>query len=329
MRNGARIAISLSVLVVILFASPVLIGLYVQRHYQSILDVYSSTKQLNVKLEHYHRGWFHSDATLRVEILDPNLVAYLNLPDKTATSQFKFLLVDQSIQHGPIFYYNLKDLPYFMGLVAIQNMLRHSTEMNNVMHIKKDLDYVSFRGNYHKYIKIDSVNLIYPSTDFNIRLDKFETSLWISTKQKKFQGEIILQGGQVHNADVMILIPELKMQFDHDKSLWFGNDRVSIPSLSLIENGNTTLSMAGLQFKSLSEDIEGKLKANKDILVHQIKLGDYLVGPFHVDISVNKVNLQALNSMIDAYQVIKERGELYESQLMQKMMMLLPDIFTC
>src|SRR5579872_5695889 len=147
MRHYARIAIILSVLVVMLLISPLMIGLYLERHYQNLLDVYNVTEKLNVRVDSFRRGWFHSVATLRVKILDPKILEYMNLSDQDRLAHETFFVLDQGIQHGPIFYHDIKELPYFIGLIAIQNKIRSTAEMSKVIHVIKDVDYVSFMGN--------------------------------------------------------------------------------------------------------------------------------------------------------------------------------------
>lgn len=327
MRIYARIAIVLSVLVAIILVSPLIIGFYLQRHYQSIFSVYSAWPQLNIYVDSFHRGWFHSVASLRVQVQNPDILEYMNLSDQENKKSVGSWVVTQRIQHGPIFYHDLKELPYFIGLASIQNDLRPTAEISKVIRVIKDIDYVSFRGNYHKYFKLASMNLVYPRTDMNISIDKFEGNIWISAKQKKVQGGGFLKGMVFYNPDVTILIPSVSVQFDNDARLWLGNDGLKIASISLIENGSTTASMLDLKYKGSSEVIDGMMNGTKDIFIHQINIGDYQAGPFHFNLSVNKLNAEVVDDMIEAYHLIMSRGELYQSQLTQKMLMMLPEVF--
>lgn len=327
MRNYARIAIILGVLVVILLISPLIIGLYLEHQYQNLLDAYNVTEKLNVRVDSFHRGWFHSVATLRVKILDPKILEYMNLSDQDRLAHEKFFVLDQSIQHGPIFYHDIKELPYFIGLITIQNKIRSTAEMSKVVNVIKDVDYVSFMGNCHKYFKLSSMNLVYPKTDVNIKIDMLEGDAWVLVKQKKVQVSVRLQDMMFYNSDILLLIPSVNWQFDHDTRLWFGNDVLTIPSISVIENGNTTINMTGFYFKGSSEMIDEMMSGNKEIFVHQINIGDYQAGPFHFNLSIDKFNAKAVEDMIEAYNLIMERGELYQSQLIQKMIMMLPQVF--
>src|SRR6185437_13846531 len=69
------------------------------------------------------------------------------------------------------------------------------------------------------------------------------------------------------------------------------------------------------------------MNGNKKLFIDQINIDDFQAGPLHIDLSVKKFNAEAVDNMIEAYHLIMKRGELYESQLTQKMIMMLPDVF--
>ncbi len=321
MRNYARIAIILSVLGMIILISPLIIGFYLQRNYQSILNAYTVFSQQDVAIDHFYRGWFHSVAKIRVHIGYPTMLEYINLPE-----QDKSLMIEQRIQHGPFFYHDLKELPYFIGLASMQNNLHPTVNLTKVMHVIKDIDYLSFRGSYHKYFKLASINLIYPKTDIKINIDNMEGKAWISTKQQNVKGNMLLQGIAFHNADDTMLIPSARVQFDNGTSLWLGNNSLTIPSVSLIENGNTTINVRDLAYQGYSEVANDMMNGANDLFIHKINIGDYEAGPFHLKLSVNKLNATAVNNMIESYHLIMRRGELYQSQLTKKMIMMFPDV---
>jgi hypothetical protein len=251
----------------------------------------------------------------------------MNLTDRENKTKMEPLIVEQRIQHGPIFYHDWKELPYFIGLATIQNMLRPTVQMNTVIHVIRDTDYVSFRGNYHKYFKLAYANLLYPRTDVSIRIDKLEGNAWISVKQKKVQGNMLIQGLVFHNTDATILIPSVSMQFENDTRLWFGNDSLTIPNISLIENGSTTFSLVDLKYKGSANVIKGMMSGMKDVFIREINIDNYQAGSFHFNLSIDKFNAEAVDDMIETYHLIMKRGELYQSQLIQKMTMMLPNIF--
>lgn len=329
MRNYARIAIFFSVLVTILFISPLVIGMYLQRHYEALLDVYNATQRVSVHVEHFDRGWFTSVATLRVQILDPRILQYCNLRGVESKARLGPFIVDQRIQHGPVFYHDSKELPYLVGLLAIQNNMRSAPQIKEILEIVRDIDYVSFRGNYYKNVELSFLNLVYPGTDIQIKIDDAQGGVWIDAKQKKLQGDVRLEGLLFINPDAMIVIPHVRADFDvnANSKLWLGDNRLIVPNISLIENGHETLSMVDLEFKGVSEVIDGMMSGNKEIIVNQMNIGDYRLGPFHFNISAKQLSAKAAEDMIEAYGVIRERGELYQSQLIQKMLLMVPDIF--
>lgn len=326
MRNFARIAVILAVLIAMLLISPLFIGWYLKQHYQTILNIYNNTHRVSLYVDHFHKGWFSSIVTLRAQILDPTLIEYLGISNEENASKLGPFIIEQYIQHGPVFYHNTKGLPYVLGLAAIQNSVHSAPDINKAMKIKRDLDYISFRGNHYKYFDIISLNLMYPRTDFHMNIEELEGGAWMSPTKKRIQSNVHVKELLLHNPDVIVYAPQLNMQFDYDTLIWLGNIVLSIPSVSMIENENETLNIQQLNFESFSEITDGILNGHKELRIKQMNIDDYLLGPLHIDINVKQLNAKAVEEMVDAYKVITERGELYQSQLTRKMLMLLPGV---
>jgi hypothetical protein len=105
-----------------------------------------------------------------------------------------------------------------------------------------------------------------------------------------------------------------------------GNNKVTVQSISLLENGNETFTIKNLEFENHSDIHDGILDINKELTIKQMNISDYQLGPMHFDISFNKLSTHKVEEMLEAYDLITERGELYESQLAQKMLMMLPEV---
>src|SRR5690242_3778599 len=115
--------------IIVLFIAAIIIGgpwatgIYFERNYDAILTFYSA-HGINVKKISYTSGWFSSDATIQLEINNPQYIKALQLMGIDPNEAPKQYVIDQHIQHGPILYHYVDGLPSVFGLAAINNTLR-------------------------------------------------------------------------------------------------------------------------------------------------------------------------------------------------------------
>lgn len=146
----------LIVFLFIIFAIlPWIAGIYFQQNLERLLEAVNTDKRLRIELIDYQRGWFTSQATIRLTILEKDIdfLRQLNISGLTPSSDI-VLLFQEDIKHGPIIYDNKR---LTLGYADI-----HSSLLTG--HSKKD---------------ILRINIF---TAFNNRwLGEFETSAWSFT----------------------------------------------------------------------------------------------------------------------------------------------------
>lgn len=84
----------LFLIIVALFVLPYGLGFVAQHKYTQILGMLSKSNTVQVSLVRYQRGWFSSDATIKISMQMP-----IGLMQKTT----KPLIITQHIAHGPVF----------------------------------------------------------------------------------------------------------------------------------------------------------------------------------------------------------------------------------
>ena len=62
--------------------------------------------------------------------------------------------------------------------------------------------------------------------------------------------------------------------------------------------------------------------------IAKLQVEEESIGPIHLQIKIAELNAKALADLVTAYQLIIQRGELYESQLRKKMFLMLPNVIT-
>lgn len=327
MRKFAWIAILVLVVAIILVFSPMVTGNYFERKYQQILGFYHNNKQVDITLIQYKRGWFHSQAILSVKLLE------LSSSDEIP----KEYVIDQYIQHGPIIYYYTGSIPSIFGLGAIHNSVRITPEIKKLFakyHLNSNFaeindDLITFNGNCYKHIKLGALYAIYPESDVHIQIDGMEGELWLSPVEERISGSLKLQKLSIADNQASIMIPNVELQFDQHEDMqrfWLGNNTLVIPEITWQEIGKTAIKINGINFNGFADENAGLLNGSRQFDVTKIHIDDTQIGPFHLQLSVNKLNAQAILDMIEAYQEISQRGELYQSQLQQKLYMMLPNV---
>jgi uncharacterized protein YdgA (DUF945 family) len=111
-------------LIVIIVFSPWITGIWFEKSYHNIISFYNAEGDVAIQILKYHRGWWKSEATLNVKIMNPNVRLFWE-GSHVKHPEFNFT-VDQEIQHGPILYYDTKELPVFFGLASVHEILHLS-----------------------------------------------------------------------------------------------------------------------------------------------------------------------------------------------------------
>ena len=332
MRNKfAWMAILIVIVALVFVVSPVITGFYLERKYQQILDVYRDNKQVAIQLSEYKRGWFHSEAVLSIKLLD---LSWGNMLDDDIPKEY---VIDQYIQHGPFIYYYRAGLPSVFGLGAIHNTLHFTPEIKDFFaryHLNSHLlqvndDFIAFNGNFYKHMQFSTLQAVYPNSDIQITVNGLESEIWLTASQERFSGTIQLKGITIADDQVSISIPHVELQFDQHQdahNFWLGKNTLVIPEVTWAEVGKTALGVYGVNFNGYLEEKSGMLNGSRQFDVTKVTIDDSQAGPFHLQLTVNNLNAQAVLDMINAYREISQRGELYQSQLQQRLTMMVPSV---
>ena len=156
-----------------------------------------------------------------------------------------------------------------------------------------------------------------------------EGGIWFFPGSERMNGSFNFKEVSISDDQVKILIPQVQLDFDQYqdiKNIWLGKNTLIIHQLIWNEENKTILKMEDINFNGYLEKKSGQLDGMRVLQIGQIYVDNNLIGPIYMQLSVNKLNLDAIVSMIQAYQEITQRGELYQSQLSQKLKMMVPNI---
>lgn len=337
MRKAQRIVVVLSLIIVaILIFAPPLIGLGIQKFItQNFILSNSSGNQFEIIS--YRRSWFSSDVKFRFKLNDANMRQLINsfgVIKNPLTNSIEFELSGH-IQHGPVFYLPVQDLHRIFGLALMQSKVTILPKSKNVFSslgisensIAPNLVYISFTGKLLDKFRVDDVFV--PMNGSDLRLASLQGSIWHWPFSPLLKGKLSAVNFSIQNTETFILLPNIIAQFDmkqDENGLWVGNQTLSLDEIILGDSDNQVYDFKGINFNSNLSEKNGMLDTEKNI--HIAKFGtDYnSYGSFYLKMSLSRLNAKAISDMIAAYLDVAENGELYESQLKQRMFLILPSL---
>lgn len=316
--------------------SPWFTGIWFERTYRSLIAFYNAKTDVNIEILQYHRGWWKSKAVLYIHFLHPEIRQYFK--DLGVQNPGLDITLDQSIEHGPVIIQ--PESPSRFGLAYIHSLVFLSKDIQKIMQaadenqpiIITNNDLVTFAGNYYKHFAISPFQLMYVKNDLLLKfIQGIRGDLWISPRKNHFQGKVNLQSVIAMSGNNILTSPDFVIQFDQYQSksgLWLGDSSVITSQINWDNNSQTLLQLFGMNFHGNIGESVGELYGLKVLELDQLNLAGRSLGPIHLKISASGLSVKGLLNVMDAYQKITNRGELYESQLKQKILSLLPAIFS-
>jgi len=282
----------------------------------------------------YQRGWFSSNVTSLVTVKDPLIQKFFTDEDASDTFQ---LVLEQHIQHGPFFYSPLSSLPSFFGWAAVSNKWKIMPSQQAFFSkwgvtdalIQSDQSILSFLGNYINRIKFNDYYFYEPQRRLTFHVGSCESDVNYHVLSHRLLGEITLADVSIDAITDVLVLPAVTMHYDLIKSesgIWSGTNSVVLPEISLSDAANKTIKITGLTSKGVLREKNNEIRVSKTFSIKQLQLAEQLIGPIVLQVSLNGLNAENIVRLFQKYKDIQAGGELYESQLKQNILLMLPSI---
>ncbi|MHB1947103.1 MAG: DUF945 family protein [Gammaproteobacteria bacterium] len=333
--RGVLASLIVVIVTAVVFIPP-LVGLALQK-WIDIGRYIPGMQKSFVRVVDYKRGWFSSDATSIIKISDTSLRNILlglgasvqDLPDSID------LVIVQHIQHGPIFYGNA--FSHLLGFAAIdhklvipQNEQALFTKLNITDSILRSSETVlGFTGKFNTQFEIKNYYMAVPTAALEARFEliKANISQWLFSDRLK--GKIVFNNFYLKSDTSSIVLPRAAIKFDLQRDqngLWVGSHKLSLSKIIIRDAVDGSYEVDDLNSTGDIGEISDLLTAKKDVTVKNIQYKDQVFGPFLLQVSADRLNAEAISNLIAAYKDIREHGELYESQMRQKLFLILPNV---
>ena len=301
-----------------------------------MLTFYNSFPGVRVIATYYKRGWFCSNAVITFEVNNKNYLDLFNHLGVDAQDIPRRYTMDQHIQQGPWIYQNNMEIPWHFGFAVIKNTLRETSDLFRFFNrlgvnhhfIQNNEEYISFNGHQFYYLKLSGMHFLFNEKNIYLKIDGLNSDIGFAPITHTVSGYITFQSVVAENQGDVISLPDFKYEFlIHPglKNIWVGRSSLKVSQLITSEE-DLRVVLSDIFYHSNTDIIAGEFNSGRQLEIGQIQFNDQVMGPFHLQVSVNKVNASALIDMFAAYDAIIKRGELYPMQLEKKMISLLPTL---
>jgi uncharacterized protein YdgA (DUF945 family) len=321
--------------VLIMMMLPWCAGMITEHVSRHLIDYYKAQKNIAIQVERYQRGWFGSQVKLHVKIMKPELIQLVKQAG-VEKPRLEFV-IDQKIQHGPIFYNKPKGLPFFVGLAAIQSNIKVSPDVQAFLQITpsqnvfiNDLSMISFFGNYFQQIQISPFQFVQDDLRIQAKYGA-EGNFWIYLGGNHVSGNVVFpdillkqQDGYTWNAAT------LKVNFNQYIStnhLWIGKlDLMFAESFFRNVTGDKIL-LKNVKSQGNIAESSDKIRGDRNLEIDSVQVNDEVFGPISLQVAMTGLDAKVIADMVAAYQKIQQQGELYASQLQLKLFSMAPAAF--
>lgn len=316
----------------ILILVPPIIGWRLEK--QTDVTFLTNVNHSNIETVSYKRGWFSSDVIFKLKLNDPaiqHILENLTVNSTQITSNLE-IWVQGHIQHGPIFYYPVKQMP-LMGIALMTRKIILTPQQQNFFK-KMGFDsalqgvnstYLSFTGKYWDYINLQNIRML-SSDGILIQLKDINTRVQLSTQEQRLRGHIRLVDFSVGDDNTFLMLPQGSLIFDMVKDkygLWIGSQTLSLSQIEM-RDGDQLLRLSNIKLDGAIQEQKGLLSANRNFNIQKLTFNEQTLGPIQFQLSVKNLNAKAINTLIETYQDVLQHGEMYEYQLKQRLFSIIP-----
>jgi len=283
--------IILIVLMGLALTIPYSVGFVVQKRFAETLKVLSQSGSLQFNLESYHRGWFSSNATIRVKTKHPAMLnQWLGSQSGTPVE----FLVTQKIQHGPI----LKVVSpkgvtrWIMGQALI------TIRANPVVGSVHSITLVNLDGSLLSAITAPAIHFSNPDVNSDVKMMGFAATVQISRDFRKIILRVNTPKLVLITKDFQQEVANFSAEYDLKRSangLYLGTKNTQISDASWqTPDQQLKIQLQGLSILSKSEEINAHVNYEVNTVLQNIIIDNVQYGQQQFNLAINKIDVASL-----------------------------------
>lgn len=263
--------------------------MYAKQHYTTALETLSNNSNMNMRLIHYKRGWFVSQATLASSLPLADKPLQNNLTNQT------YALINQRIFQGPLIV-NHSGIKF--AFIEIDSFLVNK---------KIATTRLGFTGSLNTHIDLDGLLVTRKETHkplYALKQAKGDLNLNLITK--RFAANIHCQK-LFSDIDHPRLISDFSTSQQAKQSstgLWVGNNQYHFGYLNWVQ-GDQHFVFKNFDYNLTSQVIKKRFDVTIEGKIADAVLGNKNYGPQTISFSIKNLNEQMLQKLTDEFPLSK------------------------
>lgn len=292
----------LVVALLLLIASPIVVGFLFQSHYQDTVNDMSESMQGDVKILSYDRGLYSSDAVLE-----------LTLPDMPETIRFQ-----QEIIHGPVYLglLNQGRMPLALGVIKgrLQVPADMQQQVNRFFKGQSPLQFqeiVEFSGESSYQVYVPPVNATIQDDAGHSRVlssGALLTGRYVAADMTS-TGELNMPHFSFSGQGGTFSVDAVKMNFSTRKGqtgMLTGDSNIGVKKIDF-QSEHDQFAMHDLTLNTVTNEVGRLINSSLNINTREIYASNERFGPVNLNLIVNGLNADALLKIQDMQQQVETK----------------------
>lgn len=300
MKKGLKwIAAAFLSVVILIALLPWFMGILVEHQYHRLAAVWSGS-QLGIQVMDYHRGWIHSQATVKITITHPTVVKASQWLNANSDPNQVSIVLQQDIEHGPVLRIRQpsggKNWVLGYAVVYTQNLSGAGTVNAATL--------MNFLGEIISIAQIPDLHYFNGTAQVTLQITGATVLLTVSRHPERLWGQIYLPQLALRTPAFRQTLLQFTQAFNLEKSdsgLFLGDRITKIGAISWQTPDNQNrVDFTGFDLRThsaqhhqqLSYDLQGRLR--------NINYDSSSYGPQKIAFSIDGMNVWALLAIHDA-----------------------------
>jgi uncharacterized protein YdgA (DUF945 family) len=303
--------LSLLIIPVALVLIPLGMGFTAKDYVENQLEKLPITKNIDIKVSNFKRGWFSSTADMVVEINNQSLI-YMP-PTPTGQKPAPLALVSNvRIKHGPILWDNSTPGQNHLRfgrlmVIAPLTLTADNTEALGLSKIIQNQALIqawakqSFLGSTEVHLMTPKIN--YKDAQGTIVWNGISTDLKIGSSNNHVKANVnfapidlkLNQGGYLKTGDIHFTTNSTR----NEHGLWFGDNTLKISDFDALSAKRNHILFSGLNVDANSNSGNQTITAHIKADMNKLDVNDMVYGPVHLEYTLDNVDESAVAALHD------------------------------
>ncbi|MCH9769522.1 MAG: YdgA family protein [Gammaproteobacteria bacterium] len=284
------IGLILGIVIVIALAliiSPYFVGKYAERNYIKIVTKEFNSPRVKINLQSYQRGWFKSKLHFTIMLQTNNSTG--NKPGVFS--------INETIFHGPVILQHTGHNLKIEIAKAIIDSKSDDIQLNLIANSRLD-----FANVLTTQFEIAAVKTPYADKTLQLKNVNGHLKYKLDTSKLKFTAAIEKlkmqnQAGGGLNNEIILNNYQTNGDYQKHAGFWLGTDKINV-GLAQFSNGEQTFKVYNLKTQSSYNQVSNNTNIGFNLSAEKIDLPHESVGPAELDLSLDKLHTETLNTFL-------------------------------